>query len=86
MKRLTLGTLLALVAGAILVAPGLAAKPLDAITCNPTGGSLSWTSGTTTITGNWFNANDRSVGVFTSNGPVGTAPAPLRSLRRPQPR
>ena len=45
MKRLTLGMLLALVASAILVAPGSAGKPADGVSCGPTT-TVTWTPGT----------------------------------------
>lgn len=46
MKRFTLGMLLALVASAILVAPGGAAKPANGVTCDPTTTTVTWRAGT----------------------------------------
>ena len=71
MKKRLIGTLLAaVVASAVLVAPGGATKPADAITCSPTESTLSWASGTTSYSGDYYNSSDQSVLSFSSNGPV----------------
>jgi hypothetical protein len=77
MKRLTLGALLALVASAILVTPGGAAKPTDAITCDPTTTILSWTSGTTSYSGFLSRADGSHTVEFANDGPVGNGPGSI---------
>ena len=74
MKRLTLGTLLALVASAILVAPGGAAKPADGITCGPTTTTVSWTSGTTSVSGFLSRADGSHTVEFVSDSSLGNGP------------
>jgi hypothetical protein len=71
MKKPLIGTFLTvMLVSAILAAPSGAAKPTDAIICSPTGSSLSWASGTTSFSGDYYNASDQSVLSFTSNGRI----------------
>ena len=70
MKKLILGTLVALAASAILAAPGGAAKPAYALSCTPTTIRVSWTSNTA----GYFGA------VFTSSGGEVRFQAPIGSL------
>jgi hypothetical protein len=79
MRKLTLGTLLAaLAASAILAAPGGAAKPAYTITCTVgVGGmtTLTWASGTTGYSGEWFASDGTTpTGQFSNIAPLGNGP------------
>lgn len=73
MKKLTLGTLLAIVVASILVATGSGAKPAYSITCTSAAATLTWPSGTTGADFIFYSGTDGS-GSQVANGHTNISP------------